>query len=136
LDDALRDPIGMLLLVLCMLEEFALHTFGAQALRHEVMPFIAPRADHFGGQRVVEEPEHDRSFRFIAGRHGAVFDLTPRAIANHLHIEHKLLLLHVCLLVWTLFLCVLELSRISWNREGIAPHTRPVASAPWTRHCD
>ncbi len=59
LHDALRDPIGMLLLLGRVLGELLLDRFRRDALGHEIVPLVAQHAHDLGRERLVQHLAHD-----------------------------------------------------------------------------
>src|SRR5688500_14620333 len=89
LGDALRDLVGMLLLVVGVLEELRRHALGVDALRHEVMALGAPRADDLGGERLVEELEDHAAVGVVPGSHRALRDVLPGPLAQRLDVGEE-----------------------------------------------
>jgi hypothetical protein len=59
------------------------------ALRHEVVTLVAQRADKLGGERVVEQLQHDFAIRGVARCDGPLVHVLARLLADLLQVEHE-----------------------------------------------
>src|SRR5437879_3769768 len=81
LRDPLRDPVGMLLLLAGMDEEFGLHRLRVDALGHIMVALVAQDADQLGRQRLVQHLDYLLAVALVAGGDRAVLDAAARPLA-------------------------------------------------------
>src|SRR5206468_2410548 len=92
LDDALRDAVGMLLLLARVLEKLRGDRARVNAPRHEVMTLVAQHANDLGCQRGIEDLDRRFGVTAVAFGHGASGDVLPRALAQRLDVRQEWLL--------------------------------------------
>ena len=83
LHDARGDLVGVLLFLVCMLQELGLDRVCRDTLGHEVVPLVAEYADDLRRQRLVEELEYRLAVRRVAGRDRAFHDVLAGAPPEH-----------------------------------------------------
>src|ERR1700694_3651214 len=78
LDDALRDAVGVLLLLGSVLLEFLLDRVRAQPLRHEVVALVAQHANDFRRQCVIQQLDDGLAIGAVARGHRPFLDMCAR----------------------------------------------------------
>ena len=89
LHDALRDLVGVRLLLVRVLQELGLDRFGVNSLRHEVVALVAQHAHDLGGERLVQDLAHRRRVGSVAGRDRAFLDVLARTLAQRLYVGQE-----------------------------------------------
>ena len=95
LHDANRDLVGMALLLVRVLQELLRDRLGMDAVRHEIVAFVAEHADDLGREGLVQDPHDDLGVGAVALGNGAALDVLARAAADRLDVGQKRLLLLV-----------------------------------------
>src|SRR4051812_16826121 len=73
LPDAVRDPVGVLLLLVGVLHELVGDRLVVDPGRHEVVPAVTQHADDLGGERLVEELDRRLHVALVGGGHRTLF---------------------------------------------------------------
>src|SRR2546429_2357613 len=95
LDDALRNTVGVFLLLAGVLEKLRGDRSRMNASRHEVMALVAQHANDLGRQRGVEDLDRRFGVAAVAIGHSAAGDVLPRPLAQRLDVGQEWLLLRV-----------------------------------------
>src|SRR2546430_2218869 len=79
-----------------MLEELLRHALRVNAARHEIVAPVAQHADKLGGQRIVQQLEHNVAVRRIPCGDRPFGDVLAGALAQCLDVSEKRFVGHEC----------------------------------------
>src|SRR5262245_12135090 len=93
------DLIGMGLLLVGVLEELLRHALGVDARGHEIVTSVPQHAYDLRRERLIEQPDHGAAVSPVAGGHGPILDVLPRALSKLLDVGEKWFLGHALPLI-------------------------------------